>query len=96
MVTVQTIQYFALHIHTGKMLTGMVRADFEGLIAPHHEPDLLGLLVLQQTDVARPAFLPLRGFCREPEELRTPMPHADGRVNHAIDADWRQRSRRTF
>ena len=54
------------------MLTEVIRADLEGLIASHHETDFLGLLVLQQTDVARTALLPFRGLSREPEELRPP------------------------
>ena len=55
------------------MLTEVIRADLEGLIASHHETNFLGLLVLQQTDVARTTLLPLRRLGREPEELRPPM-----------------------
>ncbi len=58
---------------TGDVLTEVVGADFESLIASHHETDFLGLLVLQQTDVARTTLLPLRSLSREPEELRPPV-----------------------
>ena len=64
----------------------MVRADLEGLNAPHHETDFLRLLVLQQADVARAALLPLRGLGREPEELRTPEQRRDARRNGEISA----------
>ena len=77
------------------VLTGVVRADFERLIAPHHESDLLGLLVLKQTDVASTTLLPLRGLGREPEELRTPMAQTDRRINYEIMKRGHI-SRRTF
>ena len=50
----------------------MVRTDFEGLVASHDQPDLHSLLVLEQTDVACPSFLPLRSRGFKPEELCTP------------------------
>ena len=42
-----------------RQLTHVVRADLVGLIAPHHETDLLGLLVLQQPNVASSTLFPL-------------------------------------
>lgn len=54
-------------------LTEVVCADFERLIASHHKTDFLGLLMLEQTDVARTTFLPFRGVGRKPEEFRPPM-----------------------
>lgn len=52
--------------------TGMVCADLECLIAPHHQTDLLRLLVREKTDIACASFLPLCGLGREPEQLGTP------------------------
>lgn len=72
-VTVKAVEFTAV---TGRMcdvLTGVVGADLVGLIASHHEADLLSRLVLEETDVARASFLPLRGIAREPEELRAPV-----------------------
>ena len=50
----------------------MVSADLEGLVASHHKANLLGFVVLQQTDVAGPTLLPLALSIIEPEELRAP------------------------
>jgi hypothetical protein len=49
--------------------TEVVSADFEGLIAPHHETNLLGFLVLKQANVSGSPFLPLVALGREPEQL---------------------------
>ena len=60
----------------------MVRTDFESLITPHHKPNLLGLLVLEQPNIARASFLPLRRTGIETEQLGTPRP--DLRVSAQI------------
>ena len=52
-----------------KTRTQVVGADFEGLIAPHHETNLLGFLVLKQTNISGSPFLPLIALGREPEQL---------------------------
>ena len=52
--------------------TEMVGADFEGLIAPHHETNLLGFFVLEETNVSGSSFLPLVTVSREPEQLGAP------------------------
>jgi hypothetical protein len=52
--------------------TEVVRADLEGLVAAHDEPDLARALVLEEADVARPSFLPLARVLVEAEELRAP------------------------
>ena len=49
--------------------TEVVGADFEGLIAPHHETNLLGFLVLKQTNVSGTSLLPFIALGREPEQL---------------------------
>lgn len=59
--------------------TGMVRADLECLIASHHKPHFLRLLVLEQPDITSAAFLPLRRVCGKPEEFGAP-----GRVAHRL------------
>ena len=41
------------------MLTEVIRADLEGLIASHHDADLLSLLVLEEPNVASSTLLPL-------------------------------------
>ena len=53
--------------------TEVVRANLEGLVASHHETNLLGLLVLEETNVASSSFLPLGRATVETEELGTPM-----------------------
>jgi len=52
----------------------VVRTDFESLITPHHKTNLLGFLVLEQTNIACSSFLPLRRCGLETEELSTPRP----------------------
>ena len=51
----------------------MVRADLEGLVAAHDEADLARLLVLQQANLARPAFLPLVRARVEAEQFCAPV-----------------------
>jgi hypothetical protein len=55
-------------------LTHVVRTDFESLITPHHKTNLLGFLVLEQPNIARSSFFPLRRCGLETEELSTPRP----------------------
>lgn len=52
--------------------TEVISADFEGLIAPHHETNLLGFFVLEETNVSGSSFLPLVTVSREPEQLGAP------------------------
>lgn len=47
----------------------MVRADLESLIPPHDQARLLVLLVLQQSNIAGPALLPLLRLAVELEQL---------------------------
>ena len=54
------------------MRTEVVRADFQRLITPHHQPDFLSLLVLQQPHLASASFFPLLRGVLEPEELGAP------------------------
>lgn len=49
----------------------MVRADLEGLVAAHDQSGLEVLLVLQNSDIASAAFLPLTSVLVELEELST-------------------------
>ena len=51
----------------------MVRADLEGLVAAHDEADLGRLLVLQQANLASPAFLPLVRARVEAEQFCAPV-----------------------
>lgn len=53
-------------------LTVVVGADLEGLVAAHDEADLLGLLVLEQSDVTGAALLPLGRVGNESEQLGAP------------------------
>ncbi len=50
----------------------MVGADFESLITSHHETDLLGGLVGEQTDITSSSFLPLGRPRLESEQLGPP------------------------
>ena len=50
----------------------VVCTDFQRLVASHDEPDLLGLLMSEQTHVACATFLPLRRAGLEAEELCAP------------------------
>jgi len=45
----------------------MVGADLVSFITSHHEPDFLGLLMLEETNIARATLLPLFGRSFEPE-----------------------------
>lgn len=47
----------------------MVGANLERLVAPHHHPDQLGLLVLQHPQITRSPLLPLVGIRYESEQL---------------------------
>lgn len=55
-----------------QLLTEVVRTDLQSLVASHNEPNLLGLLVLKQTDVSSATFLPLGRLAVETEELGAP------------------------
>lgn len=52
-----------------KAPTQVISTDFEGLVAPHHETDLLGFFVLKQTSVSGSSFLPLICLRDEPEQF---------------------------
>lgn len=58
------VQWRTLNTHTE-----VISADFVGLIAPHHETNLLRFLVLKQTNVSGSPFFPLVTVSREPEQL---------------------------
>ena len=47
----------------------MVRTDLEGLIPPHDKARLLVLLVLQQSNIASAALLPLLRVALKSEQL---------------------------
>ena len=47
----------------------MIRTDLEGLIPPHDKACLLVLLVLQQSNIASAALLPLLGVALKSEQL---------------------------
>lgn len=51
----------------------VVGTDFEGLVPPHDQTDLLGLLVGQKTDITSSSLLPLEIRFREPEKLGPPI-----------------------
>ena len=51
----------------------MVRANFERLITTHHKADLLGLFVLEETNIAGATFLPFRRASIETEQLGAPI-----------------------
>ena len=53
--------------------TKVVGADLEGLVAAHNEADLARLLVLQQANLASPAFLPLVRARVEAEQFCAPV-----------------------
>lgn len=50
----------------------MVRANFEGLVASHDQPDLLRLFVLKETNIAGPSFFPFAGDGVESEQFGAP------------------------
>lgn len=52
--------------------TQMVRANFEGLVASHDQPDLLRLFVLKETNIAGPSFFPFAGDGVESEQFGAP------------------------
>lgn len=56
----------------GRMLTGVVRAHFEGLVASHDKANLLGLLMGEEFDFTGATFLPFRIASVEAEELCSP------------------------
>jgi hypothetical protein len=56
-----------------KRLTVVVGADLERLVAPHDETDLLGLLVLQETNITGTTLLPLGRLGDEAEQLGAPV-----------------------
>ena len=56
-----------------KTRTEVVRANLEGLVASHHETNLLGFLVLEETNVSSSSFLPLGRATIETEEFGTPI-----------------------
>jgi hypothetical protein len=51
----------------------MIRANFQGFVASHHEPDFLGLLVREQANIAGSTLLPFSGLSVESEELCAPF-----------------------
>jgi len=50
----------------------MISADFQGFVASHNDPDFLGCLMTEQTNISSSAFLPLGGSTIKPEKLCTP------------------------
>jgi hypothetical protein len=58
--------------HLNEIRTNVVRADFQSLVASHHEPDFLAFLMRQETDIASSTFLPLGGVPIESEQFGTP------------------------
>lgn len=54
-------------------LTDVVRADFQSLVASHHQPDLLGVLVCEETNVTSSPLFPFSGISVESEELSAPL-----------------------
>lgn len=57
------------------MLTVVVGADLEGLVAAHDQAGLQVLLVLQQTDITSTTLLPLLALGVELEELGAHLEH---------------------
>ena len=66
---------------TPTTLTDVVRADLQSLIPAHDETDLLRGLVLEETDLAGAAFLPLEVVLDEAEELCAPGVSTVGNVD---------------
>lgn len=58
--------------------TVVVGANLERLVAAHDDTDLLGLLMLEQANIASAALFPLFAARVEAEELRT----AEAGVSH--------------
>lgn len=56
----------------------MIGANLESLGLPHNQPNLSGLLVLQQPHAPRTSLLPLVPLFIEPIQLRFPRQNQDG------------------
>lgn len=56
----------------GEGLTVVVGADLERLVPSHDEAYFVGLVVLEEPNVARPAFFPLAALPDESEQFRSP------------------------
>jgi len=54
------------------VLTIVISANLQGLISSHDQSDLVGSLVLQQSDIPSSAFLPFLVFFVESEKFSTP------------------------
>lgn len=54
-------------------LTKVVGADFKSLVASHDKPDLLCLLVAEETDIASAAFFPFGAARIESEQFGPPV-----------------------
>ena len=61
--------------YCSRMLTVVVGADLEGLVAAHDQAGLQVLLVLQQTDITSTTLLPLLALGVELEELGAHLEH---------------------
>ena len=57
------------HVRPRTALTDVVRANLERLVPSHDQSNLLGLFVLEQTNIARSSLLPLKVGLDESEEL---------------------------
>ena len=63
-----------------RVLTDMISAHFQSLVASHYKPHFLSLSVWQQTDIASSTFFPFWRFCVESKELCTPSRNKDGEL----------------
>ena len=55
------------------ILTDMVRADLQGLVASHDKSNFLGFFMRKQANVSGATLLPFSGCAIEPEKLRSPV-----------------------
>ena len=63
-----------------RVLTDMIGANFQSLVASHYKPHFLSLLVWEQTDIAKSKSFPLWRFCDETKELWTLSRKKDGEL----------------
>lgn len=61
------------------ILTDVIRADLEGLIASHDKTDLLCFFMAKEANVTSPALLPFSGFRVESEEFSAPVSFNENR-----------------
>ena len=72
-----------------RVLTDMIGAYFQSLVASHYKPHFLSLSVWQQTDIASSTFFPFWRFCVESKELCTPMRKKEGELLLiSIEIEW--------